>query len=428
MRKTAAYFVLLLFSLSTVAQAGNWAHWRGPTGNGSAPDATPPISWSQTKNVKWKVELAGKENSSPIVWENQVFVTTAEPVSGENAESLPTIACKLFCLNRKDGSLIWEKTATVAKPHQKTHKTNGFAGASPCTDGEHVYAHFGSRGLYCYTMDGELVWKRDDFGEMDTLNGFGEGSSPTIEGDKIIVPWDHQGPSALYLLDKRTGDTIWKKDREELTGWATPLVIEHDGRKQIIMNGWEVARSYDLETGEELWHCGGQMIRPITSPVAGNGLVFVGSGFRGAFLGAFHPDGKGDIEGTKHVEWKLADTKKVVSDMASLLLTSTGRIYLHNGKQAPISCLDAATGKPHYMSRRLNALGNNEVYASPLEAGGHIYFTDVNGTTVVIEDADKLKIVSVNKLNEFVGGTMAAADSELFIRSQKALYCIANSK
>ena len=224
MRKIAVCFGLVLVSLSSLAQAENWGHWRGPTGNGTAVNAKPPTEWSTTKNIKWKVELAGRENSSPIVWENQVFVTTAAPVDDKNAEGLPTVECKLFSYNRKNGNLIWERTAIVAKPHQGTHGTNGFAGASPCTDGKHVYAHFGSRGLYCYTMEGELIWKRTDFGKMETLNNFGEGSSPTIEGDKIIVPWDHQGPSALYVLNKLTGDTIQQQPRTELTGWATPLV------------------------------------------------------------------------------------------------------------------------------------------------------------------------------------------------------------
>src|SRR5579863_6718317 len=187
-----AGIALVWVPLCSLAQAGNWGHWRGPNGNGAADDASPPIEWSATKNVKWKVELPGRENSSPVVWGDQVFVTSAAPAGGPKARG-SNLEFKLVSFNRPDGKLLWEKTATVATPHQGTHETNGFASASPCTDGERVYAHFGSRGLFCYTLTGDLVWKREDFGKMDTLNNFGEGSSPTLAGDKILVPWDHKG-------------------------------------------------------------------------------------------------------------------------------------------------------------------------------------------------------------------------------------------
>jgi len=404
--------------------ADNWGHWRGPTGNGVALHATPPTEWSSTKNIKWKVELPGRENSSPVVWGTQVFVTTAEIVEPAKDGTFPKLDFKLLCYNRQDGKLLWEKTATTARPHQGVHTSTGFASASPCTDGEFVYAHFGSQGLYCYTMKGDFVWKRDDFGQMETLNSFGEGSSPTLEGDTILVPWDHQGPSALYAIDRRTGTTLWKQDRDEPTCWATPLVVEHEGRKQVIMNGQNFARSYDFKTGEELWRCKGQTVRPVASPVAANGLVFVGSGFQGAFMGAFRLDGKGDIEGSKHVAWVI---KQDMADMASPLLTS-GRMFFHKKKTALLSCIDPANGEFHYAAVRIPGLEDTTTYASPVAAGGHVYLTGTNGTTVVITDADELKIVATNSLDEFIGGTPAPVDSELFIRSEKHLYCIAEEK
>lgn len=355
-----------------------------------------------------------------------MFVSTAVPIEEPPADGLPTMEFKLLCLDRENGSVIWERTATVARPHQGTHNTTGFASASPCTDGQHVYAHFGSRGLYCYSLDGDLKWKRDDFGKMDTLNNFGEGSSPTLEGDMILVPWDHQGPSALYALNKHTGETIWKVDRDEPTGWATPLVVEHDGKKQVVMNGQNFARSYDLETGEELWRCTGQTVRPICSPVSTDGLVFVGSGFRKAFMGAFRPDGRGDIQGTDHVVWTIDRSDRLMTDMASPLLSS-GRIYFHKGKVAMLSCADADTGELLYESKRLPGLGSNQVYASPVAAGGHVYLTAVNGTTTVIKDAPELIVVATNSLGEFVGATPAPVDDELFIRGEKHLFCIAES-
>ena len=196
-----------------------------------------------------------------------VFVTTAVP-TGRSTGRLPELDFMTFAIDRATGDVLWKKVAVRATPHQPTHSTNGFASGSPCTDGKLVYAPFGSRGLYAYTMAGELVWKRDDFGKMTTRNNFGEGSSPTLSGDKLLMPWDHEGPSSLYCLNKKTGETIWKTSRDEPTNWATPLVIKHDGKMQVVMNGQTKARGYDLESGAELWRCGGQTQRPVATPVA----------------------------------------------------------------------------------------------------------------------------------------------------------------
>ena len=357
------------------ARAENWGHWRGDNGNGVSLTAHPPTEWSETKNVKWKVAVPGRGSGSPAIWGDQVFVVSA--VGAENREF------KLFCYDRGTGALRWEKTAVTSTPHEGTHTTNGFASASPCTDGEHVYAHFGSRGLHCFTMDGELKWSRD-FGRMTTRNAFGEGSSPTLAGDKILVPWDHEGQSALYALDKNTGETLWKTDRDEPTCWATPLVVESDGEKQVIMNGENQARAYDLETGAEIWRCGGQTQRPVASPVFANDTVYIGSGFRGSFLGAFKLEGTGDIEGTDQVVWSVdQDTP----DIASPLL-SDGRLYYHKGKTGILTCHDATTGEILFGPERIPGISNP--YASPMAAGGYVYLPGRSGNTPVIKDAATL--------------------------------------
>jgi outer membrane protein assembly factor BamB len=407
------------FTNADASSTTNWGHWRGPTGNGTAVNATPPTQWNATNNVKWKVAVPGKGSSSPVVWENQVFVTSGVP-TGKGGGKLPELDFTVFAYDRATGMLNWKQSAVVAVPHEDTHSTNGFASASPCTDGRHVYAHFGSRGLFCFTIGGSLVWKRDDFGKMKTRNTFGEGSSPTLHGDVILVPWDHDGPSALYALDKMTGKTKWKTVRDEPTNWATPLVVEFNGKKQVVMNGQTKARSYDFETGKELWSCGGQTERPVPSAVAGSGLVFVGSGYRGAFLGAFKMDGQGDIQGTDKVAWTIdRDTPDIGSP-----LYSNGRVYFHKGKSGQLSCVDAVTGKPFYMSSRIEGL--DTIYASPIAAGGYVFLTARNGTTTVIKDSDTLDVVSVNNVGETVDATPAPSGKQLFIRGEQHLFCIGN--
>jgi len=269
-------------------------------------------------------------------------------------------------------------------------------------------------------MDGKLTWKRDDFGNMDTRNSFGEGSSPTLAGEKILVPWDHEGPSALFALNKKTGKTLWKTDRDEPTCWSTPLVVDANGSQQVVMNGQTCARSYDLKTGKELWRCAGQTERPCSSPVAEKGMVFVGSGHRGSFLGAFRLDGNGDIKGTQSVVWTI---DRDTPDIGSPILSS-GRIYFYKGRSGQLSCVDAKTGKPFYMASRIP--GVESTYASPVAAGGYVFLTDRNGKTTVIKDANELSIVSTNSVGEPVDATPAPAGKELFLRGETHLFCIAD--
>lgn len=395
----------------SAVHADNWAHWRGPEGNGTAPGATPPAAFSSTQNVKWKVEVPGKGSGSPLIWEDKVVVTAAVP-AGRGQQFT------VLCYSRATGDLLWKKVANEAVPHQGTHQTNNYASASPCTDGEHIYAYFGSFGLYCYTMDGDLVWKRDDMGRMNVLNNFGEGSSPVLADDVVLIQWDHQGPSSLYAINKTTGKTVWQTPRDEPSTWGTPLVVEHNGKKQVITGGQNNAHGYDLATGEHLWWCGGQTFRPASSPVQLGDMVMVGSGFQGAFMGAFRLDGQGDIEGTSSVVWT---TNRDTTDIASPLL-SNGRLYFYKGKGGQLTCLDAKTGQAHYRARRIP--GISSTYASPVAAGGNIYLSDRSGRIVVIKDSENFEIVATNNMGETVDATPAPVDDQLFIRGERHLFCI----
>lgn len=395
------------------ASAEQWPHWRGPTGNGVAPGANPPLEFGPDKNLKWKVPIPGDGSSSPVLWDNQVFVTTAVPSGNATKE----YDFRILAIDRGTGRVRWSQSAVVATPHDRTHETNSFASASPCTDGSHVYAHFGSRGLYCYTMDGTLVWKRD-FGDMRIRNGFGEGSSPTLADNLILVPWDHEGKSMLYALDKQTGEPVWETPRDEPSCWATPLVVsDASGRKQIVMNGQTAARGYDLKTGEELWRCGGQSQRPCASAVGTDGVAYVASGFRGSFIGAFDLSGRGDLKGSKHLLWSQS---KDTPDVASPLL-SDGRLYYYKEKTGLLTCVDAKTGKTHFSATRVP--GVNRTYASPVAAAGRIYLTDRDGTITVIEDAPKFRVLATNLVEEGVDATPALAGNELVIRGEKHVFC-----
>jgi len=397
--------------------ARQWAHWRGPEGNGTAPSARPPTLFDGDRNLRWKSGIPGRGSSSPVLWRDQVFVTTAVPVDPQDTEGGGgQFDFLLIAIDRETGREAWRRVAVRARPHEGTHETNGFASASPCTDGERVYAHFGSRGLFCFTVAGEPLWQRD-FGDMRIRNGFGEGSSPTLAGELLIVPWDQETDSRLFALDRKTGETVWETPRDEPTCWATPLVAtDASGLRQVVMNGQTAARGYDLATGREVWRCGGQTQRPCASAVAADGIAWVTSGFRGSFMAAFDLAARGDLSGTPAVLWtREADTP----DVASPLL-SGGRLTFYKEKSGLLTCVDARTGRVHYETRRIP--GVSRTYASPIAAGGHVYLTDRSGTITVIEDAAELRIVATNDVGEGVDATPAAADGDLFVRGERHLF------
>lgn len=404
--------VLALAAVAGGAARADWPHWRGDGGNGLSLTSKPPVEFGLERNLRWKAVIPGRGSSSSVVVGNRVFVTTALRAEGE-AELLDF---RLLCFDRETGREAWSQSCVKAVPHEGTHETNGFASASPCTDGERVYAHFGSRGLHCFTLEGKHLWSRD-FGDMTVRHGFGEGSSPTLAGDLIIVPWDHEGPSMLFALEKQTGKTVWEVPRDEPTCWATPLVVtDRGGTKQVVMNGQNAARSYDLATGHELWRCGGQTVRPCASAVSADGTAFIGSGFRGSFLGAFDLSGRGDLADGPHVLWtKHAGTP----DVASPLL-SGGRLFYYKEKTGLLTCVDAKTGEPFYETVRIPGVGRT--YASPIAAGGHVYLTDRSGRITVIEDGPTLKVVAENDVGEGVDATPAPAGDSLFVRGERHLF------
>jgi outer membrane protein assembly factor BamB len=324
----------------------------------------------------------------------------------------------LMCLDRQTGKVLWQQVACEQLPHEGHHPDGSFAAASPVTDGKHVLAYFGSRGLYCYDMTGKLQWSQD-FGDLRMQNGFGEGSSPTLVGDTVIVNWDNEGDSFIIALDKKTGSTLWKKPRDERSSWSTPLVVEHDGKSQVVTSATRKVRSYDVATGELLWECSGLGPNTIPSPVAGGGMVFAMSGFQRNSLLAIRLGGTGDLSDSQSIVWRHNRSTPYVPSP----LLYGDRLYLFAGNNAVLSCFDAKSGRALIEAQRLQGLQN--IYASPVGAGGKIYLVGRDGGTIVLKESDKLEVLATNRLPDRFDASPAIAGKDLFLRGREFLYCIA---
>lgn len=450
----------------TFALNQQWPQWRGPLGNGVAPHSDPPIEWGPSRNIRWKVELGGSGHSSPIIWHDRVYVQTVvrsdkkvEPqtsASDTPAELRATMQppprdrgperpppegaqrrggrrqresrpapihvhdFKLLALDRNTGRKIWERTLAEAVPHESGHQTGSHASNSPVTDGEHVYAYFGSRGLYCVDRQGKVVWKRD-FGEMQTRNQFGEGSSPALHGDTLVIVWDHEGDDFITALDKRTGQELWRVARDEPTAWSTPVIIEDNGRARVVASATNAIRAYDLRTAELVWQCGGMTLNVIPTPVETDGVLYAASGFRGDALVAIRYRGaRGDITGTPAVLWSY-DGKGTPYVPSPVL--HDGNLYFLSNYRAQLSCVDARSGKAHYSRERVPGL--QDVYASLVAAGGRIYIVGRDGQTAVIAPGPELEVLAVNELDDEFDASPAIVGDEIFLRGHKRLYCIA---
>ncbi|MCH7924869.1 MAG: PQQ-like beta-propeller repeat protein [Planctomycetes bacterium] len=418
------------------AALNQWAQWRGPLGTGVAPHANPPLTWSEEKNVRWKTAIPGKGLSTPVIWGDRIFLTAAIAVGDalpdhghahgahDNMPALYRHKFVVLAVNRRDGSILWQRTVNDERPHESTHETGSWASHSPVTDGEYVFASFGSRGVYCLDMNGELVWKKD-LGNMQTLHGHGEGSSPALYGDTLIVNWDHEGGSFVVALDKRTGSERWKVLRDEVTSWSTPLVVVHEGKPQVIIAATKRVRGYDLATGDVIWECGGLATNVVASPVAADGFVYVGNSYEfRAMLAIRLSAAKGDITNTDAIVWtRDRHTPYVPSPLLYSDRAPGGdRLYFLKHYQGILTCLEAKTGKTLFGPQRLPGIGN--VYASLVGAAGRVYIVSLNGTTVVLEHGREFKLLATNRLDDSFSASPAIVGNELFLRGDRSLYCI----
>jgi outer membrane protein assembly factor BamB len=597
-------------AIATTIPVQTWPQWRGPLQNGVAPAADPPISWSETNNIKWKVKIPGEGSATPLVWGNQIFVQTAipagkksEPVKEESKkEEQPAAAERpqpekgpgeqpgggfapggfgpgrflaarmladgdknkddklskeeftsladswfdkldtdktgkldrdtfagrfgnimgpppegapggrgggpsrfagqgfftatdankdgnvtrdefkatfskwftewdtnksgsidqsklleglsaalprpqfggpggqgggpggrgggggqkptesqqfaLLCLDRQTGRVLWQQIAREEVPHEGYRPNDGnFASPSGVTDGEHVFAYFGSRGLYCYDLSGKQKWSKD-LGKMRIAMTFGEGSSPALYKDTLVVNWDNEDGSFITALNARTGETRWKEDRDERTSWSTPLIIEHDGKAQAIVAATGKIRSYDLATGKVIWECGGLTRNVIPTPVADNEKVYCLSGFMGNACLAILLGRTGDLTASDAITWTH---NKSTPYVPSPLLYGD-KLYFFAKNDGIVSCLDTKSGQALIDAERLDDLKG--VYASPLGASGRIYLVGRNGAVVVLKQSDKLETLASNTLDEKFDASPIAVGKDLLLRGRQYLYCI----
>ena len=438
--RLCSWFLSVTVLLTTAVSAqdpatlANWHQLRGPLATGVTPQGDPPTEWSDTRNIRWKVEVPGVGSSTPVIWNDRVFLLTAietdrkvdtvpEPKDQPMRQFGIIFPNKIhqfvvLCLDRSTGQTLWQRTATEQLPHEGHHPDNDFASATPVTDGKHLFVSFGSRGVFCFDVEGNPKWQKD-FGDLSTRNSFGEGSSPALFGDTLVTTWDHDGQSFIVAQHAATGDVLWRKDRDEKSAWATPLILNRGGRTQVVTNASNKVRSYDLKTGELIWECGGQVSNVTPSPVANDNLVFCMSGYRGSALFALPLDATGDLTGTDRIAWKLGRGTPYVPSP----LLYDHRLYFIQSNDGILSCADAATGKLLIDRQRLPEIP--KIYASPVGAAGRVYLTSRDGVTLVIRHADTFEVLATNKLSDDIDASAAIAGKELYLRGTKYLYCIA---
>ncbi len=442
-RLTSLAAVLVLAGAAFAADSDHyWPSWRGPEQTGVSPHGDPPTSWSETENVRWKVEVAGRSLSTPVIWGDSIFLMSAIAVdSTAYAKSQEAAAAKLerrewppavepvkqrFVVQarkRSDGSLIWERTAAEVLPHEPHYVDSSFASASPVTDGEVLLAHFGSNGLYAFDLDGEPIWSAD-LGDMRTRNGFGEGASPAIHGDVVVVNWDHEDDSFVVALDRMTGRELWRTARpDEVSTWATPLIVESARGPQVVIPGTGLSRGYSLATGEELWRLGGMTTNVIPSPIHRDGVVYLASGYGGSMLQAVVLDkAAGEVDGADELLWQYErDTPYVPS-----VLVYEDQLYFIKHFRNILTSLDARTGEVIFNEIRIDGIDN--VWASPVAAAGRVYILGRGGDAVVLEHGKEYKVLATNTLDDGFDASPAIAGDELYLRGHKYLYCLAESR
>ena len=434
--------LLLYLAFGAVVAAQNWPSFRGPNASGVADGQNPPTSWDVTKsvNVKWNTAIPGLGHSSPIVWADRVFVTTAisknpksqfRPRLDESFESDKDVsehAWRVYCLDKNTGKILWERTAHTGVPKTKRHPTSSHASPTPVTDGRHVVAFFGSEGLYAYNFEGKLLWKQD-LGVLSAGWSFnpdvewGVGSSPIIYDNLVIVQCDIQKDSFLAAYDLRDGRPVWRTPRAELPSWSTPTIHQGKIQVELITNGKHI-RGYHPLTGKELWSLSSKAEFAVSTPFVAQDLIFINDSWMSQPLYAIRVGASGDISlkdgalSNESVAWSIRrggqwylTTPIVYGD---LLYTCS-----NNGI---LACYRAKTGDRLY-HQRIGGKGGSYT-ASGVAADGKLYFTSQDGDIYVVKAGPKYELLSANSMGEVCMATPALADGMIFVRTQNHVYAI----
>jgi outer membrane protein assembly factor BamB len=381
-----------------------WPRWRGPSGQGVVEGSGYVDTWSDTENVLWKVEAPGRGHSSPIVWGDRIFLTTAHADGPRRS---------ILCYRRSDGKQLWE-TFLPAAPGERLYSKNSHASGTPSTDGERVYNYFGPLGLVAVDFSGKLVWQCD-LGPVSLYHG--TAGSPLLYKDRVIVFQDQRTGSYIAAVDKRTGKVIWKTPREEQIGWSTPVAIQAGTRDEIVVNSQNRVTAYDPATGKLLWWVNGTTMEVTPTPAVGRGLVFCSSGRQGPTL-AIRPGGAGDVTAT-HVAWQTPRGSPFIPSP----LVYGNYLYTVNDMTAVATCFEAATGKTMWQGR-LGEPESHSLSASPIGVDGKVYFFNDSGEAFVVEAGPQFKLLRVNKLNERMLATPALVDGKWYFRTERHLWAI----
>lgn len=382
-----------------------WPRWRGPSGQGLVVGTGYPDTWSDTENVLWRTPVPGNGNSSPIIWDDRIYLTTAY----DNGRRI-----SLLAFDRATGQLVWERFAPEGRT-ESVHQKNGHASATPVTDGRRVYVSFGARGLAAFDReDGTLVWHQE-FGALD--NYWGTAGSPLLYQDRVVLYQDVSRGAFVAAFDAATGEEIWNTPRHATVGWGSPIAIRVGDHDEIIVHGQQRVQAYDPATGAELWHCNGSTIEVIPTAVVGYGMLFCSSGRAGPTL-AIRPGGTGDVT-SSHLEW----TSPRGSPFVPSPVLFGENLYLVNDMQSIATALDARTGDRVWQGR-LGVARREGFSASPVAFDGKIFFTNDYGETFVLRAGDEFEILNVNELGEQVLASPALVDGHWYFRTANNLIAI----
>ncbi len=439
MKRSCCVLTSLVLFLSIRAYSQNWPSFRGPNATGIANGQNPPTTWNleTSQNVKWKTPIPGLAHSSPIIWDDRIFITTVissdiiptfelatsgRAVTGDSTK----LQWKIYGLQKSSGKIIWEQTAYQGLPRAKRHRKSSQCNSTPVTDGRFVATVMGSEGLYCYDVEGKLLWQKD----LGILDGgyvgkpwfqWGHGSSPVIYKNMVIVQIDKFEDSYLAAYDVKDGNEIWSVARTDIPTWSTPTIFERSNRVELITNGGNYARGYDPMTGRELWRFADHAEVKVPTPFVANGLIYLSGGApRGRQMIAIRVGGDGDIsmqnaaDSNSFVAWQIKSggpytVTPIVYDKLFYTCTNSGIL----------ACYDANTGERIYRTR----LGSG-FSASPVAADGKLYFASEDGIVHVVKAGPAFEVIAKNDMGEACMATPAISDGMIFIRTRDYIYAL----